>query len=161
MMRFTHLVQVNDLTNPLIDPLTREQLWRGLKLRAEDPMQFVIGLDHCDLVRHAGNELARELRFGRLTVRDRVSFTPMERVRYEVEATGEVPGATLVTTIEEPEPEQLFVRFAYDTKAIEGGPPVDPYYQQFMKEAYKEADIDAVRTIRRLATEGKLEAAAN
>jgi hypothetical protein len=77
-------------------------------------------------------------------------------VRYEVEAAGEVPAATLITTIEEPVPEQLFVRFEYDTKVVEGGPPVDPYYQQFVKDAYKEADIDAIRTIRRLAEEGKL-----
>ncbi len=160
MMRFTHLVQINDLTNPLIDPLSRAQLWRGLTLRAEDPMQFVIGLDRCEVIRRADNELLRELHFGRLTIRDHVRFTPMTQVRYEVEAAGEVPAATLITTIEEPEPEQLFVRFEYDTRPIEGGPPVDPYYQQFMKEAYKEADIDAIRIMRRLATEGKLEPAA-
>jgi hypothetical protein len=155
-MRYTHLVQINDLTNPLIDPLTREQLWLGLKLRAEDPLQFVVGLDRFELIRHGDNELVRELRFGRLTVRDRVSFTPMVHVRYEVEAAGEVPAATLVTTIEEPEPEQLFVRFEYHTRPLEGAPPVEPYYQQFMKEAYKEADIDAIRIIRRLVTEGRL-----
>ncbi|HEY4375371.1 MAG TPA: SRPBCC family protein [Burkholderiales bacterium] len=158
-MKFTHLVQINDLTNPLIDQLSREQLWNGLKLRAEDPAQFVVGLDSFRLVRRDGNELVRELNFGRLVVRDRISFTPMNQVQYEVEASTEVPAATLVTTIEEPEPEQLFVRFEYHTRPLDGGPPVDPYYQQFMKEAYKEADIDAVRTIRRLASEGKLGAA--
>jgi hypothetical protein len=160
-MRYTHLVQINDVTNPLIDPLTREQLWQGLKLRAEDPMQFVVGLDRFELVRRTPNELVRELHFGRLTVRDLVRFTPMAEVRYEVEAAGEVPAATLITTIEEPGHEQLFVRFDYNTRPVEGGPPVDPYYQQFVKEAYKEADIDAIRIIRRLVTEGKLAAAAD
>jgi len=155
-MKFTHLVQVNDLLNPLIDPLTRAQLWSGLKLRAEDPMQFVLGLDEFRLITRADNELTRELRFGHLRVRDRVSFAPMLQVRYDVEAAAEVPAATLITTIEEPEPEQLFVRFEYDTRHLEGAPPVEPYYQEFMKEAYKEADIDAIRTIRRLATEGRL-----
>jgi DNA-directed RNA polymerase alpha subunit len=156
-MKFTHLVQINDITNPLIDELTREQLWAGLKLRARDPSQFVIGLDSFHLVARSENELVRELRFGHLTVRDHVSFTPMSNVRYEIEPAGEVPAATLVTTIEEPEPGQLFVRFAYDTRPVEGGPPVDPYYQEFVKEAYKEADIDAIRIIRRLITEGLLD----
>jgi hypothetical protein len=160
-MRFAHLVQINDITNPLIDPLSREQLWRGLKLRAEDPMQFVLGLDKFEVIRRGEDGLVRELRFGRLTVRDRVSFTPMSQVRYEVEAAGEIPAATLVTTIEEPAPEQLFVRFEYDTKPVEGGPPVEPYYQQFVKEAYREADIDAIRIIRRLVEEGKLTPPAN
>jgi len=139
--------------------LTREQLWAGLKLRAEDPKQFVVGLDSFHLVRRDDNQLVRELRFGRLTIRDRVLLNPMHDVRYEVEAAPEVPAATLVTTIEEPEPEQLFVRFEYDTKPIEGGPPVEAYYQEFVKDAYMEADIDAIRTIRRLIEEGKLDAA--
>ena len=33
-MQFSHLIQINDPFNPLIDPLSREQLWRGLVLRA-------------------------------------------------------------------------------------------------------------------------------
>jgi len=158
-MKFTHLVQINDPLNPLIDTLSRAQLWNGLRLRAEDPVQFVIGLDSCRVIQRAEHELLRELRFGQLTVRDRVIFAPMRHVRYEVEAAGPVPAATLITTIEEPEPDQYFVRFEYDTKAVEGGEPVDPFYQQFMKEAYKEADIDAIRIIRRLVTEGKLDQA--
>lgn len=155
-MKFVHLVQINDITNPLIDPLTREQLWSGLKLRAEDPSQFVMGLDSFKLLERSDSELRRELHFGHLTVRDHVRFTPMSHVRYEVEAAGEVPAATLIATIEEPAPEQLFVRFEYDTKPVEGGPPVEAYYQEYVKEAYKEADIDAIRTIRRLIEEGNL-----
>ncbi len=163
MMRFTRTVQINDLANPLIDALTREQLWRGLRLRAPG----------IDAIRHRALDRAkwsvatatnlRELRFGRLMVRDRVSFTPMDRVRYEVEAAGEVPAAT---------PDHHYRGRALTRRPVcalriryqNGGwrPTVDPYYQQFMKQAYKEADIDAIRTIRRaLATEGKLEAAAN
>jgi hypothetical protein len=155
-MKFTHLIQINDITNPLIDEISRPQLWAGLKLRAHDPSQFVVGLDSFHVVKRSETELVRELRFGRLAVRDRVSFMPMNQVRYEIEPAPEVPAGTLVTTIEEPEPGQLFVRFEYDTKPIQGGPPVDPYYQEFVKEAYMEADIDAIRTIRRLITEGKL-----
>ena len=159
-MKFTHLVQINDPFNPLIDALTREQLWAGLQLRAREPMQFVIGLDRFELLSQSEDVLERELHFGHLTVRDQVTFTPLSKVRYDVQAAGEVPAATLITTIEEPEPDQLFVRFEYDTRPIDGSPPVEPYYQQFMKEAYKEADIDAIRIIRRLAVEGKLGAPA-
>ncbi|MHA0111691.1 AtaL-like protein, partial [Klebsiella pneumoniae] len=40
-MKFNHLIQINDPLNPLIDSLTREQLWRGLVLRAESPRLFM------------------------------------------------------------------------------------------------------------------------
>ena len=33
-MNYEHLVQINDPLNPLLDTLTREQLWAGLVLRA-------------------------------------------------------------------------------------------------------------------------------
>ena len=110
-MKFTHLIQINDPLNPLIDLLSREQLWRGLVLRAENPLLFVMALDGFEIVRRGENTLARKLHFGNLTLRDRVSFSPMQQVRYEIEAAADSPAATLVMTIEEPEAGQLFVRF--------------------------------------------------
>jgi hypothetical protein len=151
-MQFSHLIQINDPFNPLIDPLSREQLWRGLVLRAENPMLFVLALDAFEIVERGDDMLARVLRFGKLTLRDRVKFEPMKQVRYEIEAAGDSPAGTLVMTIEEPEPEQLFVRFDYETVQCEAA-PIDEFYSGFAKQAYVEADIDTVSTIRRLAPE--------
>lgn len=150
-MKFSHLIQINDPLNPLIDPLSREQLWRGLVLRAENPLLFVIGLDSFELVERSGNELLRMLRFGSLQLRDRVSFSPMRQVRYAIEAAEESPAATLAMTIEEPEPGQLFVRFDYETLPAGTAEPLDAFYSSFAKQAYIEADIDTISTIRRLA----------
>jgi hypothetical protein len=152
-MQFSHLIQVNDPFNPLIDTLSREQVWRGLVLRAENPLLFVMALDRFEIVGRGANMLARELCFGRLTLRDRVSFEPMKQVRYEIEAAGDSPAATLVITIEEPEPEQLFVRFDYETLQGDTAAPIDEFYGGFAKQAYIAADIDTVSTIRRLALE--------
>jgi hypothetical protein len=152
-MKFSHLIQINDPLNPLIDPLSREQLWRGLVLRAENPLLFVLALDGFEIVERGENALARKLHFGTLTLRDRVSFSPMQQVRYEIEAAGDSPAATLVMTIEEPEPEQLFLRFDYETLQGEAAEPMDEFYNSFAKQAYIEADIDTVSTIRRLALE--------
>jgi hypothetical protein len=152
-MKFTHLIQINDPFNPLIDPLSREQLWRGLVLRAENPLLFVMALDGFEIVRRGENMLERRLHFGKLTLRDRVSFSPMKQVRYEIEAAGDSPAASLVTTIEEPEPDQLFVRFDYETLQGDTAAPIDEFYSSFAKQAYVEADIDTVSTIRRLALE--------
>lgn len=152
-MKFSHLIQINDPLNPLIDPLSREQLWRGLVLRAENPLLFVMALDGFEIVERGEHALARRLHFGKLTLRDRVSFTPMRQVRYEIEAAGDSPAASLVMTIEEPQSEQLFVRFDYETLPGEGTAPIDEFYNSFAKQAYLEADIDTISTIRRLALE--------
>ena len=152
-MKFSHLIQINDPFNPLIDPLSREQLWRGLVQRAENPLPFVLALDGFDIVGRGENVLARELHFGKLTLRDRVSFEPMPQVRYVVEAAADSPAATLVMTIEEPETDQLFVRFDYETLPLDPAAPGDDFYDSIVKQAYVEADIDTISTIRRLTLE--------
>jgi hypothetical protein len=152
-MKFTHLIQINDPLDPLIEPLSREQLWRGLVLRAENPLLFVLALDGFEIVERGENALSRRLHFGKLTLNDRVSFSPMRQVRYEIEAAGDSPAATLVMTIEEPQPRQLFVRFDYETLHSGTAAPLDEFYSSFAKQAYVEADIDTVSTIRRLALE--------
>ena len=155
-MKFSHLVQVNDPLNPLIDPLSRDQVWRGLVLKAENPLLFVHALDGYLVLARDAASIGRELRFGQLLVRDRIVFDPPYRMRQEIEASGTVPAATLVTSIEEPDAMQLYVRFDYTTTVADGGPPVDEMVQGFVRQAYVEADTDTIRTIRRLAVEGKL-----
>jgi hypothetical protein len=151
-MKFSHLIQINDPLNPLIEPLSREQLWRGLVLRAENPMLFVLALDGFEILERREYSLTRVLHFGSLSLRDRVSFNQFKQVRYEIEAAKDTPSATLVMTIEEPAPGQLFVRFDYET--LQGATaPTDDLYSSLAKQAYVEADIDTIRTIRRLALE--------
>ena len=155
-MKFQHLVQINDPLNPLIDPLSRAQVWRGLVTKAENPLLFVPTLDSFKLLARDADSIERELHFGRLVVRDRITFEAPERMRQETEASGELPAAMLVTSIEAPDEWQLFVRFDYTSHPPNGAPPVDPLYQRFIQQAYVEADTDAIRTIRRLVVEGKL-----
>jgi len=161
-MKFNHLVEINDPANPLIEPLTREQIWRGLLLRAEDPLPFVIGLDECRIVERSPLGMARELIFGTLVVRDRVTYEPMSSVRYDTAAQDEMPAATLIMSIEEPEPGALFVRFEYDSgSAPEPLDPMSKMYDDFRRNAYEEADIDTIRRIRELAHGGQLGGSAN
>ena len=55
--------------------MTREQLWEGLVLRAEQPQLFVIGLDSCTILSREGNVIERELHYGQAAVRDRVTLS--------------------------------------------------------------------------------------
>ncbi|KAG0162599.1 hypothetical protein DFQ30_001659 [Apophysomyces sp. BC1015] len=60
-------------------------------------------------------------------------------------------------TIEQPDPLQLFVRFAYRTtlpSAAQGTD--DEQTNEIVKSAYREADIDTVRLIREYASNARL-----
>lgn len=154
-MKFVHLVEINDPLNPLIEPLTREQLWRGLVMRAESPQMFVPYLDACTITQRSEHGLSRELVYGSLTVRDDVTFAPQQRVAYSVPAQRDIPASSLVMTIEEPQPDWLHVRFEYDDGHGEAQNSEEAFYNSYRKSAYEEADIDTVRVIRQLAGEGR------
>ena len=148
-MKFEHLIEVNDLANPLQMQLTREELWFGLLCRAEDACIFLPGLEACHIIERSEDRLVRDLHFGSAIIRDCVTFDPLHWMRFESEANEEHPGGSLVITIEEPEPGALFLRFAYQTSLPEGGE--EGRYAQFVRSAYHQSDLDTVRVIRMIA----------
>jgi hypothetical protein len=157
-MKFEHLIEINDPLNPLMDTITREQLWRGLVLRAESPKMFVPHLDECTIDERTSGSFRRRLRYGDLVVEDQVILTPLVEVRYEVPAQGDISQSRLTMSIEEPSAGRVYVRFRYDDGHNE--PVVDEVnamYDEFKKSAYQEADIDTVRILRELAADGKLD----
>jgi hypothetical protein len=157
-MKFTHLVEINDPLNPLIDPLTREQLWRGLTLRASFPKMFVPWLDACNIVHRSEDGIDRELRYGDVVIRDHVTFLPQQQVQYHVPAQHDIPVSHLNMTIEEPQPGALFVRFEYSDDSPDIVGTTEAFYNEFRRSAYQESDIDTIRMIRQLYAEGRLNA---
>jgi hypothetical protein len=154
-LNFEHLIQINDPLNPLVESLTREELWEGLVLRAEQPQLFVIGLDSCAILSRDGHVMERELHYGQAVVRDRVTMTPRSSVRYDILPTPDHVGGSLTMEIEQPDQLQLFLRFTYRTTlpvADDATASADARQtQEIVKSAYREADIDTVRLIRQFA----------
>lgn len=153
-MKFEHLLEVNDRNNPLQAFLTREALWFGLLCRAEDARAFLPGLEACHIIERSDTSLVRELHFGNAVVRDRVSFAPLQWMRFESEANAEHAGGSLLVSIEEPQPDALFLRFSYHTTLPDGGE--DARYAEFVRSAYHQSDIDTLRVIRMIAESGGL-----
>jgi Domain of unknown function (DUF1857) len=156
-MKFEHLIEINDPLNPLIDTITREQLWRGLVLRAEDPKLFVPHLDECTIGDRESGSFARRLRYGELVIDDVVHLTPLQEVRYEVPAQGDIAASRLTMTIEAPTEGVLWVRFLYDDGNPWASDEMGKMYEDFKKSAYQEADLDTIKLVRQLAAEGKLD----
>ena len=160
-MRFEHLVEINDPLMPLLTELTRDQLWRGLVLRAEDPTQFIAGLDGAtiDARRELSGvtELERTLDYGSFRVHDRVHLYPQRRSETHTAAGASWPASRMTITIEEPAPDDLYLRFVYEADsetAGEGG--LDEMTVALRQQAYECADLDTVVRIRELAEAGRL-----
>jgi hypothetical protein len=147
-MRFEHIIQVNDLLNPLVEPLTREEIWEGLVSSVEEPTRFLPGLDASRILWRDGQCMRRELRFGHAVVFDTVRFTPGHRLVMDSEPTPEVPSLQRTLTIEEPIEGEYIVRFRYERMA-QGHAPLAPEYAQVLEAAWLQADIDLIAQIRR------------
>ena len=156
-MKFVHLIEIDDPLNPQIEPLTRDQLWRGLMLRAADPKMFVPHLDSCAILDRSAASVKRELRYGEMVIRDRVTFLSQLQIKYHVPAQQDITASTLTMTIEEPQPALLFVRFEYDDDSVDVEGSVDAFYNEFRRSAYHESDLDTIRVIRQLAADGRLD----
>jgi hypothetical protein len=153
-MNFEHLIAINDSSVPELPFLSRQQLWRGLVIRAEKPQLSVLGLDACEILEEGEGYICREQRFGDIIVRDRVSFVHMETVTYDTEQGENLPAGRLVMKIEEPQSGSLFVRFTYSTHESVPSLPADNIYGEYLKQAYTQADIDTIAMIRELVFSG-------
>jgi hypothetical protein len=156
-MQFEHIVVVNDPSQAGV-PLTKSELWQGLVRRVEDPLAFIENLDDATILNRGENWLTRELWFGKLCVRDKVTLEPERQVRYDTEASEQHSGGTLTMTIETPAPGVMFVRFVYSTPLPDSAPTEtdagDAYFAPWVKSAYQQADIDTILRIRELAAAG-------
>ena len=160
-MRYEHLIQINDPHNPTLIPLRRDQLWVGLLLRAEQPEEFLVGVERMRILARGVDWLEREMYLGNLRVHDRITLLPGYSVHFATSPSEVHGGGQLTLQIEEPQHGDLFVRFTYETALSEEAKlesdAGDAYFADYVKNAYKATDIDSIRTIRRMAAEGLLD----
>lgn len=158
-MQFEHLIDINPGSEP-DPPLTREQLWQGLVLRAEQPERFLVGLESSQVHRHDGGRLRRELSFGSFTVHDTVRLIDMDCVIYDVAASEQTPAATLVMRIERSPTGRMFLRCSYTSEpraeSAKSAEREEEFYLEHLKQAYRATDRETVAIIRRMARQGEL-----
>lgn len=152
-----HLVRINP---PGVPELSRAQVWAGLVRRAEDPLEFMLGLEAATVLERSevggDTELHRELDFGSFTVRDRVRLRAAQESRTTVEASERWPASSLTVRIEEPEPGAVFLRFTYEADEAEASSALDEMSLTLRRQAYEQSDLDTARRIRTLAEAGEL-----
>lgn len=142
MPTFTHTEPVNPPGEP---PLTREQAWQGLVMKAEDATRFVPGMSSCVVVERFDGGLLREATYRGNTIRERVTFDPPREVYFEQEpANGRWVRNTLADGAD-----GLTLTFTFAAPAEEG---------TAMAAEYRKAVAATLRAVRELVGRGELPA---
>src|SRR5580704_12327426 len=115
MVRAERTIKIN--ADPAEPPLTRSLVWRGLMMKAENPMPFVPVISACRIVERHGDQFVREIVDRGDPVTERVTFFPERMVRFE-RLSGRVLG-TILNEIIEDDDNDLALRFTF-TLAVEG-----------------------------------------
>ncbi len=150
MLKFEHIIQINDPADDEIPVLTRSQLWEGLVLRARRPDKFIDSLK-VTTMEYAEDEFERIIDVGEVRFRELVMLYPDESIHTKTLEEFEQIEAESITRLEEPEDGYLFVRFNYRREIEEDG-AVD--VGEHLKSAYLQTDRDAIALIRVLAQSG-------
>jgi hypothetical protein len=151
LLRFEHLIQINDPADKRLPVLSRDALWQGLVYRARYPAHFNPALDST-LEPVSDVSFVRVLSAGDMNLRDHVTLVPETEIRTLIDGNLQAIHAESITRIEEPQPGFLFVRFIYcrDSISNQGGLDAD----EFLKSAYLQNDREAIAMLRQMIADG-------
>lgn len=69
--------------------LTREQVWRGLEMKAENALPFVPGMTQCDIIEKKDNTITREVTFRGQQSKEFITLFAPVKVQFErLDGTG-------------------------------------------------------------------------
>jgi hypothetical protein len=147
MVRASRTIKVND--DPDEPPLTRSLVWRGLMMKAENPLPFVPVISSCTIIDRGDGWLVREIIDRGDPITERVTFFPEHTVQFE-RLTGRVLGTILNEIVEDEG--KLALRFTF-TLAIEGVAAGSAQERQFsteMEHGYLMAVATTLNAVRKL-----------
>jgi Domain of unknown function (DUF1857) len=157
MFTMTRSVPVNDRSDPDIPVLNRDQVWKGLELKAENALPFVPKMTKCDTIERGDNYLVRDIVFRGDPARERVTFYPKRMVQFD-RLSGNTLG-TIKNEIEEDASGELSLRFTFslEKEGIPPGSPEEQAYARQMEGDYLGAVQATLSAIRKWVKEGTLE----
>lgn len=134
--------------------LTREEVWRGLVMKAENALPFVPAMQSCAVIERFENGLVREVVARGERFIERVTFTPPIQVLFERrDEHGNAAG--WITNVISESDRGLLLTFTFDV-AIPGAAPGSAQEQQRgeeMKGSYEDAVRATLAAVRKLKLE--------
>lgn len=136
MIELSHSVLVNDPGDPETPVLTRDDVWDGLVMKAENALPFVPKMEKCDVVEKHENFILRDIRFGGDDLREAVTLTPKTSVEFR-RVQGRVLGVITNEILENSDGElELKFSFALEIEGVEPGSSEERDYEANMRDAY-------------------------
>ncbi len=158
-MHASRTIKVND--DPKEPRLTRSLVWRGLVMKAENPLPFVPVISNCKVIERRGDGLVREIVDKGDTITEVVTFHPERRVQFE-RISGRVLG-TILNEIVEDDDGELALRFTFtlSVAGVADGSAEEMDFAAKMEEGYLMAVRATLKAMRNLAADNALNTAAS
>lgn len=134
-------------------PLTRDQLWQGLEQKAENPLEFVPGMESCRIVERYTDGFLREVVLRGQRLQERVTFTPSMQVHFRRVGT---PGWIVNLVSESDQGLMLTFAFAVSFTGKAPGSPEEREIGELMTANYRRAVETTLATTRRRVAEGAI-----
>jgi hypothetical protein len=151
MYTLSHSVAVNPAG--VAPVLTREQVWRGLEMKAENALPFVKGMTKCEVLERTGNQILREVVFAGSTHRERITLHAPVQVHFE--RVGE--GGFIENTISDSDLGLLLTfTFALTMPGTAPGSAEEKAKGDGMKHAYIGAVAATLDRVRQMARDGEI-----
>ena len=148
MIFVTHALPVNEPREPA---LTRDDVWDGLVLKADNALPFVPSMTYCEVTeRHSDTVFDRDIDFRGQRFTERITLEAPHRVTF-TRIAGPVLG-TIANEIEGPHDDlKLRFSFALVVEGVEGGSHREREYADSMTGDYLKAVAATLNAMRRIA----------
>ncbi len=155
MVHASRTIKVN--SDPNEAKLTRSLVWRGLVMKAENPLPFVPVITACRVVERQGDDrFVREIVDKGDTITEVVTLQPQRMVKFE-RTSGRVLGTILNEIVEDGDGD-VALKFTFNLKVdgIEPGSAAEQEFAGQMEAGYLMAVAATLKAVRKLATENAL-----
>jgi hypothetical protein len=157
MVQASRTIKVNE--DPREPRLDRSLVWRGLVMKAENPLPFVPVISSCKVIERRADGLVREIVDKGDTIRETVTFHPERLVKFE-RTSGRVLGTILNEIIEDTDGElALKFTFTLTIENVAAGSAAEKEFAAQMEDGYLMAVRATLKAMRKLATEKVLSTA--
>ena len=134
--------------------LTRDDVWHGLVLKAQNALPFVPSMTRCDVIEQTEQMILRTIEFRGEEFGERITFRPKDEVRFE-RTHGSVMGTIRNQIVEDTDGElSLMFSFDLELEGVEPGSQAEADYEATMKGDYLKAASATLAAVRRMVAEG-------
>ncbi|MBO9375405.1 DUF1857 family protein [Sphingomonas histidinilytica] len=151
MYMLSHAIPVNP--DGIEPKLTREQVWRGLEMKAENAIPFVNGMTQCDLIERKDNVILREITFAGMQSKELITLFAPVKVQFERQ-----DGTGWIDNVISDSDDGLLLSFTFGIRfpGIAEGSPEESAKGDSMRGAYVGAVGATLSRVRQMVADGEL-----